>query len=145
VKSPFLWAKIPLCLSGPVKVEPLRGFAKNLQTSLRSARIFRKNLDNPCIAVLFARKREFPCFPIYSFLNNNVMQTFIFKKAALTVFLITLLTFCFCILSKAGIQPLLAAIALVCLKGFIRFAYRLTVMLVSIAIVIALIIFLICI
>jgi hypothetical protein len=26
---------------------PLRGFAKNLQTSLRSARIFRKNLDNP--------------------------------------------------------------------------------------------------
>jgi hypothetical protein len=73
------------------------------------------------------------------------MQTFIFKKAALTVSLITLLTFCFCILSKAGIQPLLAAIALVCLKRFIHFAYRLTVMLVSIAIVIALIIFLICI
>jgi hypothetical protein len=73
------------------------------------------------------------------------MQTFIFKKTALMVFLITLLTFCFCILSKAGIQPLLAAIVLVCLKGFIRFAYRLTVMLVSITVVIALIIFLICI
>jgi hypothetical protein len=73
------------------------------------------------------------------------MQTFIFKKVALTVFLITLLSLCFCILSKAGIQPLLAAIVLVCLKGFIRFAYRLTVMLVSIAIVILFIIFLICI
>jgi hypothetical protein len=73
------------------------------------------------------------------------MQTFIFKKAALTVFLITLLTFCFCIFSKAGIQPLLAAIALVCLKRFICFAYRLIVTLVSIAVVILLITFLICI
>jgi hypothetical protein len=63
----------------------------------------------------------------------------------LTVFLITLLVICFWILSKAGIQPLLTAIVLVCLKGFIRFVYRLTVMLVSIAVVIALIIFLICI
>ncbi|MDR0700236.1 MAG: hypothetical protein LBG28_13635 [Tannerella sp.] len=73
------------------------------------------------------------------------MQTFIFKKTAWTVLLIMLLAVCFWVLSKAGIQPLLAAIAIVCLKGFIRFVYRLTVMLVSIAIVISLIIFLICI
>jgi hypothetical protein len=73
------------------------------------------------------------------------MQTFIFKKAALMLLLIMLLALCFWILSKAGIQPLLTAIVLVCLKGFIRFVYRLTVMLVSVAIVIALVIFLICI
>jgi hypothetical protein len=90
-------------------------------------------------------KGNFPVSQFIHFLNNNVMQTFIFKKAALTVFLITLLALCFCILSKAGIQPLLAAIILVCLKGFIRFAYRLTVKLVSITIVITLILFLICI
>jgi hypothetical protein len=33
------------CFFTPVKVGPLRGFAENLQTSLRSARIFRKNPD----------------------------------------------------------------------------------------------------
>jgi hypothetical protein len=73
------------------------------------------------------------------------MQTFIFKKAVWTLLLILLLAVCFCILSKAGIQPLLAAIAPVCLKGFIRFVYRLTVLSVSIAVVISLLLFLICI
>jgi hypothetical protein len=43
-----------------VKVRPLRGFAKNLQASLCSARIFRKNLDKPGMAVLFAHQRELP-------------------------------------------------------------------------------------
>jgi hypothetical protein len=73
------------------------------------------------------------------------MQTFIFKKAVLTLLLVLLLAAGFWILSKAGIQPLAAAIAIVCLKGFIRFVYRLIVLSASIAIVISLISFLICI
>jgi hypothetical protein len=68
-KSPFLWAKVSPCLFRLVKVRPLRGFEENLQTSLRSARIFLKNLDNPGRAILFARKRELSCFSIYSFLK----------------------------------------------------------------------------
>ena len=73
------------------------------------------------------------------------MQKVIFKKAVLTAILILLLTVCFSLLSKAGIQPLAAAIAILCLKGFIRFVYRLTVTLVSIAIILSIILFLICI
>jgi uncharacterized membrane protein YccC len=73
------------------------------------------------------------------------MQKSNFKKTALTVIPVLLLAVCFCILLRAGVQPLLAAIAILFLIGFIRFIYRLSVMLVSIAIVISFIILLICI
>jgi hypothetical protein len=73
------------------------------------------------------------------------MQKSLFQKTALTVITVTLLFFCFCFLQKVGIQPLAAAFTLTFLWGLIRFIFRLTVMLLSTAIVILLIIILICI
>jgi hypothetical protein len=55
--SLFCGQRYRYAFSGLVKVRSLRGFGKNLHPS---GSIFPKNLDNPCIAVLFARKREFP-------------------------------------------------------------------------------------
>ena len=72
------------------------------------------------------------------------MQKSILQKAALTVIIVLALMFCSGILLKAGVQPLMAAIAIIFLKGFIRFLYRITVMLVSVAIVVAILIFLAC-
>jgi hypothetical protein len=73
------------------------------------------------------------------------MQKAISQKTAWTVILILLLVICFCFLSKMGIQPLWAAIGVVFIKAFVRFIFRITVVLVSIAIVISLFTFLICI
>jgi hypothetical protein len=61
------------------------------------------------------------------------MQKSIFQKTALTALVVTLLAFCFCSLQKTGIQPFAAAFVLVFLNGFIRFVFRVTVILVSIA------------
>jgi len=71
-------------------------------------------------------------------MQNSILQKYVWK-----VILILLLTFCFYFLSKNGVQPLLAAIGIIFIKGFIRFVFRMTVMLVSIAIVIFLIVCLI--
>ena len=72
------------------------------------------------------------------------MQKSIFQKTTGMIILVLLLTICFCFLSKMGIGPLWAAIGIIFVKGCIRFVFRMTVLLVSIAIVIALIVFLIC-
>jgi hypothetical protein len=61
------------------------------------------------------------------------MQKSIFQRTALTAVVITLLAFCFYCLQKTGIEPLAAAIVLIFLKGFIRFVFRIAVILVSIA------------
>jgi hypothetical protein len=61
------------------------------------------------------------------------MQKSIFQKTALTAVVVTLLAFCFCCLQKIGVGPLAAAFVLIFLKGFIRFVFRVTVILVSIA------------
>ena len=141
---PFSWGKdTATAFSGLSRSGPLRGFSENLQTSLVARLVFsEKTLTIRAVAVLFAQKRELSRLIHF---KQNAMQKVIFKKTALTVILILLLAVCFSVLSKAGIQPLMAAIAILCLKGLIRFVYRLTVMLVSIAIVISLILFLICI
>ena len=62
------------------------------------------------------------------------MQKSIFLKAALAVIIAALLVFCLCCLQKAGIQPLWVAAAIIFFRGFIRFIFRLTAILLSIAI-----------
>ncbi|MDR1865548.1 MAG: hypothetical protein LBR08_08255 [Bacteroidales bacterium] len=62
------------------------------------------------------------------------MQKAIFQKTARTVIIVLLLMCCFYCLREAGIHPLWAYIAILFLRGFIRFVFRLTVTLVSIAI-----------
>jgi len=58
---PFSLGKVialPFCF---VKVEPLRGFGKNLHPRCASGSIFLENLDKASRTMLFARKREIPC------------------------------------------------------------------------------------
>jgi hypothetical protein len=62
------------------------------------------------------------------------MQKSVFLKAALAVITVTLAVFCLCCLQKAGIQPLWAAVAILFFRGLIRFIFRLTVILLSVAI-----------
>jgi mannose/fructose/N-acetylgalactosamine-specific phosphotransferase system component IID len=61
------------------------------------------------------------------------MQQFTFKRITPTVIRILFFAVCFWALSKAGIEPLWAAIGIVMLKSIIRFIFRLSVVLVSIA------------
>ena len=67
----------------------------------------------------------------------------IFQTSIGTVSTILLLIIAVCFLTIAGMQPLWAVIGILVLKGFIRFIFRIVVMLVSTAIVIAIFIFLI--
>jgi hypothetical protein len=62
------------------------------------------------------------------------MQKSIFLKTTLAVVAVTILAFCLCCLRKTGVQPLAVAFSLIFLRRFIRFVYRITVILVSIAI-----------
>jgi hypothetical protein len=55
------------------------------------------------------------------------MQKSIFQKAMLTVISVPLLAIGLGILSKVGVEPVLAAFTIILLKGVIRFVYRLTV------------------
>jgi len=71
------------------------------------------------------------------------MQKAILQKTVYTVMLVLSLAIVFYLLSKMGVQPLWAAIGIIFLRGIVRFIFRIAVMLVSIAIVIALFIFLI--
>ena len=71
------------------------------------------------------------------------MQKAILQKTVWRLITILLLALCFYFLSKNGVQPLLATILIIFIKGVIRFVFRMTVMLVSIAIVIFLIVCLI--
>ena len=71
------------------------------------------------------------------------MQKVISQKTVWITILVLLLAISFYFLSKMGIQPLWAAIGFVFLRGIVRFVFRITVMLVSIAIIISLFIFLI--
>ena len=73
------------------------------------------------------------------------MQKSILRKVVWKVILVLVLATCFYFLSKTGVQPLWAAIGIIFIKSVIRFIFRISVILVSIAIVIAIIIFLICI
>jgi mannose/fructose/N-acetylgalactosamine-specific phosphotransferase system component IID len=73
------------------------------------------------------------------------MQKSIFQKVMPGIIPIILLATGVWFLFKMGMEPLWAAIAVIILKGFIRFVYRLTVMLVAVAVVISLLTFLICI
>jgi hypothetical protein len=64
-KPPFLWAKLSPCFFGLVKVEPLRGFGKNLHPasaslSDRRGSIFPENLDKPRRAMPLPRKGDSP-------------------------------------------------------------------------------------
>ena len=71
------------------------------------------------------------------------MQKAIFQNSIGTIITILLLIIAVCFLSIAGMQPLWAVIGILVLKGVIRFIFRIIVMLVSVAIVIAGFIFLI--
>jgi hypothetical protein len=74
------------------------------------------------------------------------MQKSTFQRVMSFIINITLFAACvWLISSQTGMAPLWAAICITLAKGIIRFVYRLTVTLVSIAIVVALLIFLICI
>ena len=73
------------------------------------------------------------------------MQLFTFKRISSIVIRIFVWAVCFKMLSTAGIEPLWAAIGIFMLKGIFRLIFRLSVMLVSIAMVILFISLLICI
>ena len=73
------------------------------------------------------------------------MKLLTFKRITSTVIRIIIFTVFFLILYKAGIAPLWAAIGIVMLKSIIRFIFRLSVLLVSIAIIFLFITLLICI
>jgi hypothetical protein len=65
------------------------------------------------------------------------------QKSARTVGTVLLLVIAVCLLVKMGMQPLWAVIGILLLRGIVRFVFRLTVMLVSITITIAIFIALI--
>jgi hypothetical protein len=94
---------------------------------------FPKTLTIPAGRCFLPGKGNFPANHI-NYLNTSIMQKSIFQKAALAVVIVTLLAFYFCCLQKMGVGPLAAAFVLIFLKGFIRFVFRITVILVSIAI-----------
>ena len=76
-------------------------------------------------------------------MQKVIFQKAISQKTVRTIGLILLLTGVFWFLSKMGIQPIWAAIGFFFIKGIIRFIFKIAVMLVSVAIVIALFILLI--
>jgi len=71
------------------------------------------------------------------------MQKSILQKTVWRIILLVLLAIAIYFLSKMGIKPFYAAIGIIFIKSVFRFIFRITVMLVSIAIVIAIIVFLI--
>jgi len=76
-------------------------------------------------------------------MQKVIFQKTVFQKTAQTIILVLLLAVAFWFLSKMGVQPIWAAVGFFFIKGIIRFIFRIVVMLVSVAIVIALFIFLI--
>ena len=140
----FLRAKVSPCLFCPVKVKPLRGFAEKSPHSLRSCSIFPENLDRTGMAILFALKREAHLFLCKTLKQNNMLLTS-FTRITSIVFRIIFWVVCFRVLSATGIEPLCAIIGIIMVKGIIRFIFRLSVLLVTFAMVFLFIAFLICI